>query len=203
MGEVYLITNNVNGKQYVGQTLKTGSRRLKEMSTGVFKGSTNLLRAAIIEFGKDSFSVSTLETCGDRQTLLAREYYWIGELDTLTPRGYNKARFLPGTTKERIPRTLAKKESKRSEKRRKREVQSAYREITYIRKAVALPTRIDNRIIIIEHRVYNDLNDLELIKALRTLGNDWWSVLTPTERIEYKWKLLDELSGQVEVEQEA
>lgn len=57
-GYIYLITNKVNGKQYVGQTSRTIEKRIAEH----FYVNDNLpIHNSIKKYGKDNFDVCELE----------------------------------------------------------------------------------------------------------------------------------------------
>ena len=81
---VYKITNLVNGKIYVGQTVRTLERRLKEHTE-----ADSLIGKAIRKFGIENFSSEILETCQTKKQLNEREIFWIEKLNCKTPNGYN------------------------------------------------------------------------------------------------------------------
>ena len=102
-GFIYLITNQVNGKQYVGQTAKTTEERwqghIKEAysyksSNGTRKKS-NVIDVAIAKYGAENFAVEEIECC-----LLSviddREIHWIQKYDCCVldgkEKGYNVSR---------------------------------------------------------------------------------------------------------------
>jgi len=77
---VYLVTNSVNGKQYVGQTITKHSR----------KGHGHALADAYKKYGHKSFTYETI--CGDvnnHATLDFAEQFWISVMGSLAPNGYN------------------------------------------------------------------------------------------------------------------
>jgi group I intron endonuclease len=79
-GRVYLVTNTLNGKQYVGQTITKHSR----------KGHGHALADAYKKYGHKSFNYETL--CGgvDKPlTLDFMEQFWINVMGSLAPNGYN------------------------------------------------------------------------------------------------------------------
>lgn len=69
-GYVYLTTNNVNGKKYIGQ------HKASKFSEN-YKGSGTLLRAAFKKYGKENFSVSILQECNTIEDLNSAERYFI------------------------------------------------------------------------------------------------------------------------------
>jgi hypothetical protein len=77
---VYLTTNLVNGKQYVGDHTINGRYYL---------GSGSILNSAIKKYGKDNFFKEILEWFDTRkEASLAQEKY-IKQFNTLAPNGYN------------------------------------------------------------------------------------------------------------------
>lgn len=90
MAFIYLITNNVNGKQYVGKTCKTTvEKRFKQHIKNTKLNSIYKmpLYSAMNKYGIENFSVSTLEECSSEDSS-DRERYWIEKLDTYNV-GYN------------------------------------------------------------------------------------------------------------------
>lgn len=86
-GVVYLIENNANGMQYVGQTTQRLHRRWRGHVNDACHGSEYPLHRAIRKYGTDAFTVSTLERVGV-EYLDATEIAWIRKLDTFK-KGYN------------------------------------------------------------------------------------------------------------------
>lgn len=86
---IYLIRNRLNGKSYVGQTVKTLQARWAEHIRDARKGSPFLFHRAIRKYGVEVFSESLLATAADQQELDALEISWITKLDTMSPAGYN------------------------------------------------------------------------------------------------------------------
>lgn len=84
MGKIYLITNQVNGKQYVGQTRLTLESRFKSHCRKD-KIESMAIRAAINKYGKENFTIELLEETTD---LDDRETYYIEKYDTYK-NGYN------------------------------------------------------------------------------------------------------------------
>ena len=86
-GVIYKITCLVNGKLYVGQTRQKLSRRITEHKRDSSKGSIGL-GAAIRKYGWENFSVEVIEEC-PVDKLSEREIFWIAELNSRSPHGYN------------------------------------------------------------------------------------------------------------------
>lgn len=88
MGVIYLRTNLINGKQYVGQT-KDFTKR--EYDWKCLKGfySNQRLQEDREKYGLENWSVKILEECDDSR-MNELERFWIGQLNTIAPNGYNK-----------------------------------------------------------------------------------------------------------------
>ncbi len=88
-GHIYVLTNHVTGKKYVGQTVHSVDKRFKAHMRGR-KDKYNLyLHKAVSKYGADSFSVGVLENASSREELDSLEILFIKELNTLAPNGYN------------------------------------------------------------------------------------------------------------------
>lgn len=95
MGWIYVATNIVDGKQYVGQTASWRSVSLRwqehiQDSRDIRRMDWHLCRA-IRKYGKDNFRVGIVEQCPD-ELLDDEEIYWIGKLDTYGKGGLNEVR---------------------------------------------------------------------------------------------------------------
>lgn len=84
-GIVYKITNTVNSKVYIGQTIQTVTKRFKEH----LRGKTCLkLKRAMDKYGKNSFCVEELESASSKIDLDALEQRYIDFFDSIKT-GYN------------------------------------------------------------------------------------------------------------------
>lgn len=103
LGEVYVITNTVNNKVYVGQTLthRLNHKKYRPFgSIGRFKDHISealcnnkdkqcrYLNNAIRRHGKDAFKVEMVERC-PKEALDEREKFYIQQYHSLYPKGYN------------------------------------------------------------------------------------------------------------------
>lgn len=93
MGTIYLITNILNDKKYVGQTIKKPEDRWKEhiyrgASDKWYKSST--ITRAIHRYGVQNFRFEIIEKCEDH-LLNEREEYWIEYYNSFI-QGYNSTR---------------------------------------------------------------------------------------------------------------
>ena len=86
-GVIYKITCLVSGKIYVGLTQQKLKRRI-----GQHKSKSKTVKfgvdAAIAKYGWENFTVEVIETC-PVEKLNEREIFWIAELNSKTPNGYN------------------------------------------------------------------------------------------------------------------
>lgn len=121
-GEIYKITNITTNTCYVGQTVthrKNHERYRPFGSMGRFKDHISeamcntkklqcpYLNAAIRKYKPDNFTVDLLCRC-QLNELDDKEKYWINELKTIYPFGYNLTR--GGKTTEKIIHTLEEEE---------------------------------------------------------------------------------------------
>lgn len=86
--KIYVITNKVNGKQYVGQTKNKLSERLKRHIADAKKHDDLYFHRAILKYGEENFLIEEIDTAETREELNKKEIYWIGKLDTYK-NGYN------------------------------------------------------------------------------------------------------------------
>jgi group I intron endonuclease len=130
---VYKITNKINGKMYIGQTISS----IEERWAGHCYNSSRCTRMknAINKYGKENFSIEVIEICSTQEELDEKETFYIKQLNTLSPNGYNlklegkgkgmyseeaKLRISAGLTgKKQSPEQVEKRASKcRGQKRR-------------------------------------------------------------------------------------
>ena len=90
MGCVYLITNTVNGKQYVGMTTRTLDERWSEHCAEARLGRGFYLHSAIQKYGPESFCLTCLFESNEVKDLVEAEKHFIADLDTIA-NGYNQA----------------------------------------------------------------------------------------------------------------
>jgi len=85
MGIIYMATNMVNGKIYIGQTIRTIEQR-KSMHQRT-EGCT-YFKAAINKYGPESFHWDTIDCSCTKEGMDALESWWINYMDSID-QGYN------------------------------------------------------------------------------------------------------------------
>lgn len=70
-GYIYLTTNKINGKIYIGQ------KKSDKFLGNKYLGSGKKLRSAIKSYGKSSFNVQLIDYADDPNSLNDKEIYWI------------------------------------------------------------------------------------------------------------------------------
>lgn len=89
-GTVYKITNLVNNKIYIGQTIHSLKHRFNQHTR---KSGCTRLYNAIIKYGKENFKIEELEKV-NKEDLDVREIYWINYYNSMDKNiGYN---LIPG-----------------------------------------------------------------------------------------------------------
>ena len=89
MGIIYCITNNINGKVYIGKTINTFAERYPNGKWWHYTTNKHLKRA-VKEYGKDSFNVKEIFNTEDSDVLSKKELEFIETYDaTNRERGYN------------------------------------------------------------------------------------------------------------------
>lgn len=86
---IYLITNTVNGKVYVGKTQKNPHRRWRSHCKEAEYKSGYLLHRAIRKYGSASFTLQILAHTNTAKQLNDMEKVWICLLNSRAPNGYN------------------------------------------------------------------------------------------------------------------
>ena len=89
MSYIYKITNNLNGKIYIGKTMRSIKQRWKEHLANIKKEEckNRPLYRAINKYGVENFSIEKIEECSDI-ILSDREKYWIEYYNSFK-NGYN------------------------------------------------------------------------------------------------------------------
>jgi len=77
---VYLITNSVTGKTYIGVTTRTLRRRLNEHFAGARFGGESRFYRALRKYDRSVFSIETLRQCQTTREALVAEQELIAEM---------------------------------------------------------------------------------------------------------------------------
>lgn len=84
---IYKVTNRINNKVYIGQTVKSLSQRWKQHCAP--SSGCTALHNAIAKYGAENFTVEQIDVACSREELDEKEKYWIAHYDSFVPRGYN------------------------------------------------------------------------------------------------------------------
>lgn len=89
MSYIYKITNQINGKIYIGKTSKTIDERFKEHIKKAKLHTNRYLYDAMNHYGYHNFSIEKVEEC-ENDLLNEREKYWISHYNSFDKNfGYN------------------------------------------------------------------------------------------------------------------
>ena len=83
---IYKITNKINNKSYIGQSIHIEERWKQHIN--LITTGEQLLYKAFRKYGINNFNFEVIELCPQTQ-LNEREIYWSQHYNTLTPNGYN------------------------------------------------------------------------------------------------------------------
>jgi group I intron endonuclease len=109
-GIIYVVTNTVNGKQYVGQTTRSVKMRWYYHARSA-KSSDCLLYCAIRKYGINKFTIEQIDVAESQDELNEKEIHHVARLGTygggynLTPGG--KQMRLSEETKRKISKSLS------------------------------------------------------------------------------------------------
>lgn len=89
---IYKITNSVNDKVYIGQTIRTLESRFARHIDDAIKNphTLNKFHRAINKYGKDKFSIELIDEANTQAELNKKEQYWIKKYNSIE-NGYNTA----------------------------------------------------------------------------------------------------------------
>ncbi len=87
---IYKITNLINNKIYIGQTVKTLEQRWKEHLKSAKNNDHKHLYQSINYYGKNNFKIEIIDQANSIDELNSKEKYWINYYKSLDPNiGYN------------------------------------------------------------------------------------------------------------------
>jgi group I intron endonuclease len=94
---IYKITNLINNKIYIGQTVCSIESRWKNHLSK--NSCCRFLKNAIVKYWADNFKIEEIDGANSRDELNYKEWLWIYKLNSMVPNGYN----LISGGKSRIP----------------------------------------------------------------------------------------------------
>jgi group I intron endonuclease len=87
---IYKITNKINGKVYIGQTINNINDRFRRH---INDSNNNILDThfarAIKKYGEENFYIEKIDEANSQEELTLKEKYWIDEYDSIN-NGYNE-----------------------------------------------------------------------------------------------------------------
>lgn len=107
-GYIYIITNLINGKQYVGQTVRTIDKRFEGHIKDAKQNKKTYIINAIKKYGKENFKIEQIDIAYNQIELNLIEGVYISWFKTLAPNGYNLTDIINGkgklheSTKEKL-----------------------------------------------------------------------------------------------------
>lgn len=89
-GIIYKATNKINGKVYIGKTVRgLHNRRLSHYSECKANRYKSAFHAAIKKYGKGNFGWKILEYCDSKEELDEMEFHYIKQYNSFGTGGYN------------------------------------------------------------------------------------------------------------------
>lgn len=109
-GKIYKITNLINGKVYIGQTVRSIEKRWKEHYNNP---SCRILFSAICKYGKKNFKIQQVDSSNDINDLNKKEQEYIEMYNSLSPFGYNireggNGKFVDEISKQKMSKSQKK-----------------------------------------------------------------------------------------------
>tara|TARA_R110000822_G_scaffold25364_4_gene76833 strand:- start:4047 stop:4751 length:705 start_codon:yes stop_codon:yes gene_type:complete len=86
---IYKVTNKINDKSYIGQTIRNLDKRKQSHLNVVYNNPQFAFHYAIRKYGKENFKWEVLCECDNIDELNEKEKYYIKEYKTFGETGYN------------------------------------------------------------------------------------------------------------------
>lgn len=86
--KIYKITNKINGKIYIGQTIRDLDERQKRHINDAKKGDDLYFHRAILKYGEENFIIEEIDSAETQTELNKKEIYYIGKYNSYE-NGYN------------------------------------------------------------------------------------------------------------------
>lgn len=87
---IYKITNQINGKFYIGQTIYEINERMRQhIYTALRRKTKTALYNAIRKYGPENFTIEEIDGANSLSELNYLETHYIYKFNTLAPNGYN------------------------------------------------------------------------------------------------------------------
>jgi len=125
-GVIYLVTNKINGKQYVGQTTKKIPLYRWKAHVSISRKAKSPLYRSLRKYGEDAFTFVVIWSAPDKSSLDLMEQFFIDALGTISPRGYNLR--LGGGNGKHSPELIKKMEEIRARPEYRENIAAATRE---------------------------------------------------------------------------
>ena len=82
---IYKATNKINGKVYIGQTVRSLQERMAEHA----RHTQTTFDRALKKYGLDAFDIEQIDSTDSVDELNQKEIYWIEFYNCVVPNGYN------------------------------------------------------------------------------------------------------------------
>ena len=86
---IYKITNKINGKIYIGQTIQALNARMRQHLSPPKSHTISAIDAALKKYSINSFTIEIIDAAESIEELNEKEIYWISYYNSLAPNGYN------------------------------------------------------------------------------------------------------------------
>jgi group I intron endonuclease len=129
---IYIVTNRVNGKVYIGQTVRSVEERWY-LHCKAAKGASRLpIHCAIRKYGEHNFFVVKVSDATSLEEMDSMEAYFISKYNSMVPYGYNRTEGGKGfngrhtqRTRERMSKSHIGKKRTPAELEKQRKTQKA------------------------------------------------------------------------------